>query len=223
MIREVAFFLRHGPSVGRKRASMGKVEFHDWLTARADEDGMAAHRAALVEGLSGAVMELGCGSGATFRYYGADVHVTAIEPDDEYRAGAERVAHDAAADIHVIAGHGESLAVADDTFDAIVCSTVLCSVDSVAETLAEFRRVLKPGGCLRLLELVRSEHWIAGPLMHLTNPFWRQINHVGCNWNRHVVQPILDAGFAIESIEHIKQYCTAVPPSFPYLLIRARM
>jgi len=31
MIREIAFFLRHGPDVGRKQSSMEKVEFQDWL------------------------------------------------------------------------------------------------------------------------------------------------------------------------------------------------
>jgi len=90
MIKEVAFFLRHGPSVGRKQATMGKVEFQDWLTARVDEDGMAASRAALVEGLHGEVVEIGCGSGVMFPYYGPDVRVLAIEPDDEFREGAEQ-------------------------------------------------------------------------------------------------------------------------------------
>jgi ubiquinone/menaquinone biosynthesis C-methylase UbiE len=33
----------------------------------------------------------------------------------------------------------------DENVDAIVCATVLCSVDSIAEALAEFKRVLKPG------------------------------------------------------------------------------
>ena len=31
MIREVAYFLRHGPSVGRKQARLGRVEFQEWL------------------------------------------------------------------------------------------------------------------------------------------------------------------------------------------------
>ena len=146
MIEEVAFFLRHGPSVGRKQASMGKVEFQNWLTTRVDEDGMAAPRAALVEGLHGEVVEIGCGSGAMFQYYSPDVRVTAIEPDDEFRESAEQAAHDAVARIRVIPGFAESLTMPDDSVDAIVCSTVLCSVDSISKTLAEFKRVLKPGG-----------------------------------------------------------------------------
>jgi len=221
MIREVAFFLRHGPSVGRRQASMGKVEFQSWLAARVDEDGMAASRAALVEGLNGDVVEIGCGAGRMFRYYRPDVRVTAIEPDDEFRAAAERAAHDAVAEIRVISGFAESLAMPDDSVDAIVCSTVLCSVESISKTLAEFKRVLRPGGRLCLLEHVRSEDWMAGPLMSLTNPLWLWINKVGCNWNRHVEQPVRDAGFGVASVERIKLYSTAAPATFTHLLIKA--
>ncbi len=201
---------------------MEKVEFQNWLTTRVDEDGMAASRAALVDDLHGEVVEIGCGSGAMFRYYSPDVRVTAIEPDDEFRAGAEQAADDAVAEIRVIPGFAESLTMPDDSVDAIVCTTVLCSVDSISETLAEFRRVLKPRGSLRLLEHVRSEHWMAGPLMSLTNPLWLWINKVGCNWNRHVEEPVRGAGFKIASVERIKFYSTAAPATFPYLLIKAQ-
>ena len=221
MIKEIAFFLRHGPSVGRKQTTMGKVEFQNWLTDRVDEDGMAAPRAALVEGLHGEVVEIGCGPGAMFPYYSPDVRVTAIEPDDEFRVGAEQAAQDAVAEIRVTQGFAESLTMPDDSVDAVVCATVLCSVDSISKTLAEFRRVLRPGGHLRLLEHVRSEHWLAGALMSLTNPIWLWINKVGCNWNRHVEAPVRGAGFRIVSVERLKFYSTAAPATFPYLLITA--
>lgn len=97
MIKEVAFFLWHGPNVGRRQTSMEKVEFQNWLTTRVDEDGMAASRTALVDDLHGEVVEIGCGSGAMFQYYSPDVRVTAIEPDEKFRAGAEQAAHDAVA------------------------------------------------------------------------------------------------------------------------------
>ncbi len=221
MIEEVAFFLRYGPNVGRKQTSMGKVEFQNWLTTRVDEDGMAAPRAALVEGLHGEVVEIGCGSGAMFQYYSRDVRVTAIEPDDEFRESAEQAAYDTVAKIRVIPGFAESLTMPDDSVDAIVCSTVLCSVDSISKTLAEFKRVLKPGGSLRLFEHVRSEHWMAGPLMSLTNRLWLRINKVGCNWNRHIEEPVRGAGFRLVTVERIKFYSTAAPATFPYLLIKA--
>ena len=81
-----------------------------------------------------------------FAYYGEGVSVTAIEPDDEFRAGAEEAARAADVMIDVVPGAGESLPCPDASIDAVVASTVLCSVQSVKQTLAEFKRVLRPGG-----------------------------------------------------------------------------
>ncbi len=200
---------------------MGRVEFQLWLSAELDKDGLAELRGALVEDLHGDVLEVGAGSGAMFRYYGGDVHVTAIEPDDEFRAAAKEAARAAQVTIQVVPGAGESLPLGDASVDAVVASTVLCSVQSVQETLAEFKRVLRPGGALRLLEHVRSERWPAGLLMDLSNPLWLRINKVGCNWNRQSVQAVRDAGFGIDSIKEYKLYSPASPAAFPGRLIKA--
>lgn len=43
----------------------------------------------------------------------------------------------------------------------VAASTVLCGVFSPCEILEEFKRALKPYGKIRLMEHVRSEHWLA--------------------------------------------------------------
>ena len=221
MIREIVYFLRHGPSVSRKQAAMGRAEFQQWLVEEIDKDGMAEFRSLLAEGLSGDVVEVGAGTGAMFRFYGDDVRVTAIEPDDEFRAAAELAANDAHATIRVVAAVGESLPFEDASVDAVVGSVVLCSVQSVQQTLTEFKRVLKPKGNLRLLEHVRSEHWLAGPFMDLFNPMWLRINNIGCHWNRRSFEAVRDAGFTIASTTDFKLYFPAAPTAFPYRLIKA--
>ena len=221
MIREIVYFLRHGPSVSRKQAVMGRAEFQQWLVDEIDKDGMAEFRSLLVEGLSGDVVEVGAGTGAMFRFYGDNVRVTAIEPDDEFRAAAELAANEAHATIKVVPGVGESLPFEDASVDAVVGSVVLCSVQSVQQTLTEFKRVLKPKGNLRLLEHVRSEHWPAGFLMDLFNPMWLRVNKMGCNWNRRSFEAVRDAGFTIASTTAFKLYSRAAPTAFPYRLIKA--
>ncbi len=157
-----------------------------------------------------------------FGYYGSDVNVTALEPDDEFRAAAGDAANTASAAIEVVPGAGESLPFDDGRFDVIVTSVVLCSVESMEQTLSEFMRVLRPGGALRMLEHVRSKHWLAGPLMNLSNPLWLRINKVGCNWNRRIVEAVRDAGFAIASVQNHKLYSPAAPSPFPLRLIMAK-
>ena len=221
MIREVVYFLRHGPSLSRRQAAMGRVEFQQWLAAEVDKDGLAEFRSLLVEGPSGDIVEVGAGCGAMFRFYGDNARVTAIEPDDEFRFAAELSANAVSATIRVVPGVAESLPFEDASVDAVVASTVLCSVQSVQQTLAEFRRVLKRGGNLRLLEHVRSEYWPEGLLMDLLNPVWLSINKAGCNWNRQSVEAVRAAGFRVTSIKNYKLFSPAAPAAFPLRLIEA--
>ena len=52
----------------------------------------------------------------------------------------------AATDVSVAQAGGEHLPFADRMFDAVVLADVIEHVDDVTATLAEVRRVLRPGG-----------------------------------------------------------------------------
>ena len=71
------------------------------------------------------------------------------------------------------------------------------------------------------MEPVRSEYWLAGPLLDLLNPLWLRINKVGCNWDRKTVGYVHDAGFIVFSIEPYKIYSKASPVVFPIRIIKA--
>ncbi len=221
MIREIIFFFRYGPQTGRRQKELGPVEFLKTMSRDADADGYAELRTRLVADLTGEILEIGSGTGATFAYYRAGAVVTAVEPDGDFRAAAEEAATHAEADIRVLPGAGERLPFEDDSFDIVCASQVLCSVASPTQTLAEFRRVLRPGGQVRLMEHVRSEHWLAGPFMSLFNPLWLKINKMGCNWDRRTVENVRAAGFNIHSVEPYKIYSKATPAVFPGRLIKA--
>ena len=220
MIKEIYFFFRYGHKVKKQQKELGPVEFQKALAKELDSDGYAELRISLVGDLEGDILEIGTGTGATFQYYGPQAKVTAIEPDDEFRAVAEDVAKRTKARIRVLPGVGEELAFKDASFDTVSASLVLCRVSSPLKTLGEFRRVLRPGGEIRLMEHVRSEHWLAGLLMDMLNPFWLRTNKVGCNWNRKTVEFVRDAGFSIRSIENYKIYSKAVPAVFPLRIIK---
>ena len=59
-------------------------------------------------------------------------------------------------DVDVREASAESLPFADHSFDVVVSTLVLCTVDSPERAAAEIRRVLRPGGDLRLIEHVRD-------------------------------------------------------------------
>jgi ubiquinone/menaquinone biosynthesis C-methylase UbiE len=98
--------------------------------------------------------------------------------------------------IELVRAPAEELPFADDSFDVVVSTLVLCTVDDQAKALAELRRVLKPGGRLLFIEHVRAEDAGLARWQDRLNGFNRVVGH-GCNCNRSTVEAIREAGFGI--------------------------
>jgi SAM-dependent methyltransferase len=220
MLRELVHFVRNVPEVLKVQKEHSKAEFADWLNDRIDAQGFAEIRRELASGLSGRVLEIGCGTGAMFAYYDASVRVEAIEPDADFREIARTKAM-TRANIRVSEGDAMHLDFDDASFDAVLVSLVLCSVPSVKQVLREVHRVLRPGARLRALEHVRSSTRVGGLLMHAANPLWRMANKQGCNMNRRPVPLIEASGFAIDDVREFQTFDTLMP-AFPMQRIDAR-
>jgi SAM-dependent methyltransferase len=170
------------------------------ISAESERRGTAAHRDRALSGLTGRVIEVGAGNGMNFSHYPPEVtEVVAVEPEDRLRTLAARAAAGAPVPIRVVAGHADDLPAGDDEFDAAVASLVLCSVPDPRRSLAELRRVLKPGGTLRFFEHVRSADPVLGRLQDLITPLWAAAG-AGCHLNRRTTDDIRRAGFTIESL-----------------------
>ena len=220
MLREIAHFVRHAPETIRLQRRCTRAEFLDEFMARADAQGFSEERRELVGDLTGRVLEIGCGTGAVFRYYGEGAQVEGIEPEEDFLALAKSKPGVAAGKIRAAAGDGMNLDFPDGSFDAVVLCTVLCSVPSMDQVLGEAFRVLRPGGLLRTLDHVRSEAPVAGRLMDVTNPLWLRLNQQGCHWNREPLGPMSAAGFTIEDVRAVQRFDTLFP-AFPMRRVKA--
>jgi SAM-dependent methyltransferase len=220
VIKEIAHFLRNTPEIRRLQSEHSGVGFFDAMSAKADVQGFAEVRRELVGDLSGRVLEIGCGTGTMFGYYGGDVELDAIEPAQDFLTLAVAKAGKTSARIRAAAGGGTRPTFPDDTFDAVVLGLVLCSVSSVERVLAEGFRVLRGGGRLRALEHVRSDGAIAGRLMDAANPLWLRLNGQGCNWNRRPLEQIEATGFRLDDVRAFQRLDTLMP-AFPMQRIRA--
>lgn len=103
----------------------------------------------------GRLLDLGGGTGAANEVFGSR-DVVALDPSPEMLSlnGASRR----------IVGVGEHLPFDDNSFDAIFSAYVFRNLDSVAQTLAEAARILRPGGRLGVVGLGRPRNKYAAML-----------------------------------------------------------
>lgn len=184
------------------------------------------HREALVRGLRGVVVEVGCGSGSLFPFYeaGGAQRVIAVEPEPYLRGQAARAAIQAAVPIDVVDGVAGTLPVETGSVDAVVCCLVLCSVPNQAAALAEFARVLRPGGELRYFEHVAEPAGTASRRIQELldrSGLWGWIGG-GCHVARETGEAIHAAGFSIGT-ERVETLGPPLVPVRRHLLGTARL
>lgn len=176
---------------------------YDPVMGLVEKNALAGRREQLLSPLRGKILELGCGTGVNFGFYGEGAHVLALEPSDAMRTQAEdRLARGGIkARIRVVPWLlGDTrfdAAVSDASLDAVVCTLVLCTVRDPAATLARLKRLLKPSGRLVVLEHVRAKNEFGAMAQNLFNPVWRHLAE-GCQLNRDTHTAITNAGFTAE-------------------------
>ena len=181
---------------------------YDRMLASAEQAGLRRWRGELLAGLSGRVVEIGAGTGANLGLHPAAIsELVLTEPDPAMRGLLEaklaerRVAGEIGpAAVEVRGDSADRLAEPDGSADAVVSFLVLCTVPDPVATLAEARRVLKPGGRLVFLEHVAAHdrptrlRW-----QRRIDPIWRRVAG-GCRLTRDTERMITDAGFTLETI-----------------------
>lgn len=185
--------------------SRGFAALYDWVTNAKERLEFGPIRRRLLQDVSGDVLDIGAGTGANIPYYPAAATVTALEPNPYMRRRGTR--RSGLASVTWIAGIAEDLPFPDKSFDAVVCTLVLCSVTDVEQALAEAHRVLRDQGRLIFFEHVVSRR--LHKVQNLLNPLWKFIAD-GCNLNRDTRAHIETAGFQIQALAE-----TQISPIMP--------
>src|SRR5262245_58149283 len=192
------------------------------ISAAADAAGAAEHRDRMLAGLTGRVVEVGAGNGLNFAHYADTVtEVIAVEPEPYLRTRATEAGVHARVAVTVMDGTADRVPLPDESVDAGVVSLVVCSVPDQATALAELRRVIRPGGELRLYEHVAATSPRWAQWQRRVDPVWTRVAG-GCHLNRDTSAAIEHAGFEIVELDRfLFQPCWLSRLSAPHVLGRA--
>jgi ubiquinone/menaquinone biosynthesis C-methylase UbiE len=178
------------------------ASIYDRMLGKTERAGLGEHRRALLASASGDVLEIGGGTGANLQYYGDTVRsLTIVEPEKPMLRRLEQHIEQRGRQAKALRAPAEDLPFNDASFDVVVSTLVLCTVDDVPRALRELRRVLRPGGKLLFIEHVRSDDEKLARTQDRMLPINVRIGH-GCHPNRRTLDSIRDAGFEVMSLEH---------------------
>jgi ubiquinone/menaquinone biosynthesis C-methylase UbiE len=181
---------------------------YDLAGRKAEKGKLGQRRHELLSGLEGEVLEIGAGTGLNLPHYERATRIVAVEPDASMASRLRKRASEKHGAVEIVSGSAESLPFPDASFDTVVVTFVLCSVQDPAAALAEIRRVLVPGGRLVLLEHVRGAEKLARWQNRLT-PLHRRLAG-NCHLNRDTKAAVAGAGFDATAVHE-----TRIPGGHP--------
>jgi ubiquinone/menaquinone biosynthesis C-methylase UbiE len=154
-------------------------------------------RPLLFAGLSGRILDAGVGTGRNAPFYPRGTSVVGIDLSPAMLARAERQRRRSAASIELRQMDVTSLDFPPASFDAAVATFLFCVLadDRQVPALRELRRVVRPGGTIRLLEYVRPH----SPLRRFRVALWQPwVAWVyGAGFDRRIEAHIPEAGLEL--------------------------
>jgi ubiquinone/menaquinone biosynthesis C-methylase UbiE len=157
-------------------------------------------RAAYVPAASGAVLEIGIGSGLNLPFYAAAVtRLYGVDPSAELLAMAREKVATAPFPVELFNQDAGRIPLADASVDTVVVTWSLCSIADPVAALSEMRRVLKPAGTLIFVEHGLAPDAGVRKWQNRLTPFWRRFTG-GCHLNRKMDDLVRAAGFDIADL-----------------------
>ena len=165
------------------------------------EKHFVAHRRKALGHVRGRLLEIGGGTGFNLPHYPRDIEELVItEPAPGMLERARRRAAETDLPVTMLQASAEQLPFEDESFDTVVSTLVLCSVEDVDRALAEIHRVLRPGGQLLFVEHVRSDDPRTAKWQDRLERPW-MVFADGCHPNRATVEHIEASPLEVVEVE----------------------
>ncbi len=171
---------------------------YDPLIAPLDSLGVRNWRRWATSAAQGRVLEIGIGTGLNLPHYPPIQSLAAVDPNGASLRRALGRRNGKGEAIGLYQARAEHLPFPESSFDVVLGTLVFCTISEPTIALSEVRRVLKPGGTLRLVEHVRLPNSLAGGVQDLVTPLWQHIAG-GCHLNRDTLASVRQAGFRVRA------------------------
>ena len=147
------------------------------------------------------ILEIGFGTGLNLAYYPSRIKkITVVDNNPVMKKKARRRLQTSPIAVEFLITAGESLPMKNNSFNSVVSTFTLCSIQNVNQALNEIKRVLRPGGRFFFLEHGLSNEEAIIKWQNYLNPFQKFFGD-GCNLNRDILGLIQQAGFKIDKTQ----------------------
>ena len=175
---------------------------YDVLMRKTEAHCLGAWRKILLGEASGRVLEIGGGTGVNLEHYPDGLEqVIVTEPDPGMKKQLDQKFQRLdKTEFETVDAKAEALPFNDSSFDTVVSTLVLCTVQDPRKSLSEIFRVLKPGGRLIFIEHVHAHdnpgraRW-----QKRLEPYWKHLAG-GCHLTRDTLSYIEDEGFEVKKL-----------------------
>lgn len=181
--------------------------------AKAAERRWAPEKRALFSHMRGKILFVAAGTGLDFEFFPAGQNIRAIDISPKMLELARPRAEEYAGEIELRRADVEKLDDPSEAFDQVYTACTFCSVPDPVRGLRELRRVLRPGGELRMFEHTGSR-WIPFKwMLELMTPLSRL---QGPSLNRDTIGNVQRAGFEVRRVTNVyldvvKTICAVKP------------
>jgi ubiquinone/menaquinone biosynthesis C-methylase UbiE len=171
------------------------------MTCACGQPAISAKRAELIPLASGRVLEIGCGGGLNQDFYDRErvTGFAGIDPNSRLLDEARARMPGRGWDVELRQAPGEDIPFAAGSFDTVVCTYTLCSVQDPSRVVAEIKRVLKAEGRLLFLEHGRAPDADVYRWQRWIEPLWKPLGG-GCHLTRPVGGVLRAGGFSVEPL-----------------------
>jgi len=135
-------------------------------------------RPELLKDIHGEVLEAGVGTGRNLKYYHSDVRLTGIDLSPAMLKRAKKRARKASCQVSLNQEDATLLSsIPSNQFDWIFSTFICCVMPDRLQpkAIAQFGRVLKPGGHFRLLEMIYSKNPLLRKRQEYLAPFVEKV------------------------------------------------